>query len=310
MTGTLELSVVIPAYNGGPLLRRTLEALVAQDAPTARYEIVVVDDGSTDGSTDGLDDVRSGSVEVRLLTQPNRGRAAARNRGAAEARGRVVLFLDADVRAAPGLVAAHLQHHRNGTRLAVQGRTLQDPATLATTFMRARHLLPDLTPRRHVDLSPLHVATCNFSVTAADLGEVGGFDEAFGGYGLEDIELGVRLREAGVVLRHEPAALAYHCDVQTLDALSRKLRQSGEGAVYFWRKHGRPMSLGMFLEIHPVVLPLKWLVYRTGVLTRLVEAVRPWAERHAILPVCSECYNHLLWQAYYEGVFAALRRGS
>jgi hypothetical protein len=49
-------------------------------------------------------------------------------------------------------------------------------------------------------------------------------------------------------------------------------------------------------------------VYRSGLFTRLIEAIRPWAERRALLPVCSECYNHLLWRAYYNGVFAALRR--
>jgi len=302
-----DLSLIIPTYNGGWVLQRTLEALRGQDAPPERFEVILVDDGSTDGSVDGLD-APSGPVAVRLIRQVNRGRAAARNRGAAEARGRVLLFLDADIWASPGLISAHLKHHAGARHIGVQGRSVQHPDSLKTVFMRATNLLPDTTIRRRNNLSPMHVVTRNFSVTTGAFREVGEFDERFVGYGWEDIELGIRLRAAGVTLLYEPAAFAYHHHVQTLQGLLPKLRQLGEGAVYFWRKHGKSTQLGVFLEIHPALLPLKWLVYRSGVFTRLVETVRPWAEQHAVLPVCSECYNHLLWREYYDGVVAALRR--
>jgi GT2 family glycosyltransferase len=298
-----RLSVIIPTHDGGAELRQTLAALGEQEGA---FEAIVVDDGSTDGTAEMAESLRL-PVPLQVLRQPHRGRAAARNLGAARAAAPVLLFLDADVRPAPGFVAGHLRHYRDGARLGVQGRTLQHPDTLTTTFMRATNLFPDLTLRRRQNLSPLHVITRNFSVAAAPFREVGGFDEAFAGYGWEDIELGLRLQQAGVRLHYEPDALAYHHHVQGLEDLAAKLRQAGAGAVYFWRKHGRPVGLGLFLEIHPALLPLKWLVYRTGTVTRLVEAVRPWAERQNILPLCSECYNHLLWRAYYDGVFAALR---
>jgi GT2 family glycosyltransferase len=286
-----------------------LACLRDQDAPPDRVELIVVDDGSTDGSTDGLAE-RVHPFPLRLIRQHNRGRAAARNTGVAEARGRAVLFLDADAWAEQGLIAAHLAAHRGAAGpLGVQGRFRQHPDSLQTLFMRATNLLPDLTFKRRRHLSPLHVNTRNFSVTAAVFQQVGGFDERFAGYGWEDIELGVRLRRVGVPLWYEPAASALHFHVQTLDQLTAKVRQAGEGAVYFWRKHGRPLSLGLFLEVAPVLLPLKWLVFRTRLITALVEAMLPWAERRALLPVCAECYNHLIWRAYYDGVFAALRDG-
>lgn len=301
--GPPQLSVVIPAYNSAALLTSTLPAL---DQGGGAVEIIVVDDGSTDGTPAVVDGLGL-SHPVRVLRQRQRGRAAARNAGAAAAAGPVLLFLDADVRPEPGLIDAHLRHYRGGARVGVQGRTLQAPETLTTTFMRATNLLPDLTVRRREDLSPLHVITRNFSVAADSFRKVGGFDEAFAGYGWEDIELGLRLRQAGVRLRYEPAALAYHHHRQSLEELLPKLRQAGEGAVYFWNKHGRAAWLGLFLEIHPALLPLKWLVYRTGIITRAAGALRPFAERRRVLPLCSEIYNHLLWHAYYEGVFAARR---
>jgi glycosyltransferase involved in cell wall biosynthesis len=302
----MDLSVILPTRDSGPTLHRTIECLRQQAAPGVRYEIIVVDDGSTDGSTTGLD-APSDPVPVRVVTQRNRGRGAARNRGAAEARGAVLLFLDADMWAQPGLIAGHMTHHRAVQPLGVLGRTIQHPDTLKTVYMRATNLIPDATIRRRRNLAPVHVITRNFSVTADAFEAIGGFDEGFVGYGWEDMELGLRLRGAGVSLWYEPAAAAYHYHVQTLEEFRVKIREAGTGAVYFWRRHGRARWLGLFLEIAPALLPLKWLVYRTPVFTAIVEAVRPWAERHALLPLCSECYNHLTWRSYYDGVYAALR---
>ncbi len=56
------------------------------------------------------------------------------------------------------------------------------------------------------------------------------------------------------------------------------MRQAGEGAVYFWRKYGRSHRLGLFLEIHPVTLPLKWLVFRTPLIMPLVRWILPRVE--------------------------------
>jgi GT2 family glycosyltransferase len=161
--------------------------------------------------------------------------------------------------------------------------------------------------RRRANLSPYHVITRNLSVRAEDLWAVGGFDESFPGYGWEDIELGLRLQSRGVRFVYEPDALGYHDEVETLERTREKLRQAGEGAVYFWTKHGRRTGLGLFLEIHPALLPLKWLVYRTGGIGGVVRRILPWAEQDERLWICSECYNYLLWEAYYQGVFGALR---
>ncbi len=303
----MDLSVVIPTYNGGAVLGRALEALRAQDAPGDRCEVIVVDDGSTDGSTEGIDRAR-GPVGVRLLRQRNQGRAAARNLGAAEAAGRAILFLDADIWARPGLIAAHLAHHHGERSIGVQGASPPHPDSLTTMYMRACYVSPDLTIRRRRHMSPYHVVTRNFSVDADAFRRVGGFDEGFSGYGWEDIELGLRLVRHGVTLRYEPRAVADHFHIQTLEQACEKLRQAGEGAIYFWEKHHRDWRLGLFLEVLPVMLPLKWLVYRSGIFTAALQPVRRIAERAGLTIVCSEVYSHLLWRSFYQGVFDARRR--
>ena len=302
----MEISAVISSYNNRETLRRTIETLVIQEFPHDQYEIIVADDGSTDGTAEMVQAI-GGSVPVRHVAQPHRGLAAARNLGLRTARGRIVLFLDSDFWAAPTLLAAHHAHYPPGAhRVAVQGVWRTHPATLVTPFMKARTLNRDFTMRRQRHLSPYHVTGRNFSMLREDLKDVGGFDEGFTGYGWEDLELALRMSARGVIFEYEPRAVGDHYHVETLQGVREKLRQAGAGAVYFWRKHGRPSKLGMFLEIHPVMLPLKWLVFRTPLIMPLLRWILPRAEAWEWLFIQNECYTELIWEAYYEGVFRAL----
>lgn len=304
-----RLSVIMPCLNAEGTLRRTIEALWAQDAPPGSFEIIVVDDGSTDGTSE-IAGRCIGPVPVRVVRQSNRGIASARNRGASEAAGEVLLFMDPDVFAYPGMVSAHLRHYDDRSAMrAVQGRTIPDPETITTPFMITSNLIPDLTVRRGKNLSPFHVVARNFSITRAAFERIGGFDEGFTSYGHEDIELAFRFHEAGGRILYEPEALGLHHHTMSIDAALVRHESCGRAVVYFWRKHGKQARLGLQFELHPVLLPLKWLVFRTGLLVRLMQAVRPWAERHRRYLILNECYNNLLWHAYYQGVFSALSEG-
>lgn len=302
-----DLSVIIPTFNNRDTLRKTLLALFTQSFPAARYEIVVLDDGSTD-RTEEMIRTLPAPVPVRYHRQDNRGRAAARNAGSRLARGRILLYLDSDILASPDLLERHNQFYKaRPGPIGVQGRTMVHPDSKVTPFMKTKELFPDLTRRKPTDLSPYSFITRNVSIRAEDLWAVGGFDESFPGYGWEDIELGLRLHAHGVRLFYDSGAIGYHYDVETLERTCTKLYQAGVGAVYFWRKHARRVGLGFFLEIHPILLPLKWLVYRTGLLTPLIRRLLAWAERGERIWICSECYNYLIWESYYAGVFETLR---
>jgi len=304
------ISVIIPTFNNRAALLRTLGTLFKQTLPPEKYEIVVLDDGSTDGTEEMVRALAS-PVAITYARQENRGRAAARNAGSRLAHGQILLYLDSDILASPDLLEQHYQHYEeNGNAIGVQGRTLVHPESKVTPFMRTKELFPDLTRRKRTNLSPYHFITRNVSIRAADLWAVGGFDESFPGYGWEDIELGLRLHANGVRLYYDPSAIGYHHDIETLDRTCAKLYQAGLGAVYFWQKHDRRHGLGLFLEIHPVILPFKWLVFRTGVLAHLIRWILPWAERGDHTLICSECYNFLIWESYYAGVFAALKTRS
>jgi glycosyltransferase involved in cell wall biosynthesis len=305
----MDVSVVIPTYNNVRVLARTLDALLAQTFPPDRYEIVVIDDGSTDGTAEMVRRV-CGPVSIRYVAQPNSGRAAARNLGARVARGRIVLFLDSDFFADPALLAEHVKHYPpDARRIGIQGASRTHPETLVTPFMRAREVYLEVPPGPPGRISLFRVSTRNLSLLRAEFMDAGGFDEAFGGYGWEDIELAWRLYARGVRFTYEPRAVGDHYQVQDLDGLREKMRQGGRAAVYFWWKYGRSWWLGARLEIAPALLPIKWLIYRTRLVTPLVRWLLPRAEARGARYLLSECTNHLVWEAYYEGVFSARAEG-
>ena len=116
----LSLSIVVPTYNRQRILSRTLPSLLRQNGIGGQYEVIVVVDGSTDGTLAMLKRPDWGT-RLRVISQPNRGLAAARNRGAAAARGDILLFLDDDMVASADLVAIHLEEHGTSSQKVVLG---------------------------------------------------------------------------------------------------------------------------------------------------------------------------------------------
>lgn len=235
----LRLSVVVPTYNRARVLRVCLASLAAQTLPREEFEVLVVDDGSTD-DTESVVRAFEGALVVRYLRQPsNCGQAAARNRGIHEATGEVVVFVDSDVFPTPGFLAAHQAIHLGRQRVVGRGPLLLT-AHLDDPFRRPPLLL---------DPSPAFLDTANSSVSRKHLLAVGGFDEEFRHYGWEDVDLGLRLRRLGLRRVFHRGALAYHyqppATPEAVPELLRKEAERARTAVQLLRKH--PGLLTRFL---------------------------------------------------------------
>src|SRR5438105_538751 len=102
-----EVSIIVPTYNRLPSVERLLTALGEQTHPAAQFEVIVVDDGSTDGTPERLETLYP-AFSLRLLRQQHQGPAQARNLGVSHALADLVLFLDDDVVPAVDLVEVHL----------------------------------------------------------------------------------------------------------------------------------------------------------------------------------------------------------
>lgn len=227
----MRLSAVVPTYNRSEVLRVCLRSLAAQTLPRDQFEVLVVDDGSSD-DTESVVRRFEPELAVRYLRQPtNRGRAAARNRGIREATGDVVVFVDSDVFPVPEFLEAHraihLRHHR-----AVGRGPLRLTVHLDDPFHK-----PALLP----DPSPAFLDTANASVRREHLVAAGGFDEEFRHYGWEDVDLGLRLRRMGLRRVFDRRALAYHYQPppapENLPELLRREEERARMAVRLVRKH-------------------------------------------------------------------------
>lgn len=211
MDSVPEVSVIIPTYNRRTQLLRCLSALSRQSAHAGSLEVVVVDDGSTDGtSAAAAEGARSLGLRSRCVSQANAGANAARNRGIELATAPLLLIINDDTIATEYLVAEHLRLHRAHPEetVAVLGRMVISP-DLPFSHFHALHHEASFAPL--AGQGQLHWSaflTSNLSVKRSILGRGNRFNERLRWH--EDIELGERLARQGLRLLYNPDALAYH----------------------------------------------------------------------------------------------------
>ena len=271
----MEISVVVPTFNRIDTLRVVLPALLDQTLAGSAYEIVIADSRSTDGTAEYVNrmSAEAGADLVRYVPGPYGGRAAARNAGVAAARAPVVLFTDADIIASRELLQRHVAGHRDagGGRVAIVGCELQvrslDDYREQRDHPELRRPLHPPTRRR---LSWLYFLTGNASVRKVDLLAVGAFDEAFTGYGHEDLELGYRLEKGGVEIRYDPSAVNYHWHPVGYGEQIGRMELAGVSTVRFYRKH-RDFGVKANLGMTPVSLALHSVLRAAGPLRRAIE---------------------------------------
>lgn len=238
------ISVVIPTHNRAAVLERTLRAFDAQDYPRRRYELIVVDDGSTDETPERTARL-SAEMHSRLavLRQDSAGPAAARNRGIRAAQGEIVLLSGDDCIPPPQLLAEHARIHAAacpGERIAVLGHIAWHPDLTPTPLLDvlargAQFAFGAIHDKNHVPFT--HFYSSNVSVRRSDLLEVGLFDESFRDAAFEDTELGYRLERAGVRLVYNPSAVTYHYHPTDLRRFLERQRAAGRAAVKLYQKH-------------------------------------------------------------------------
>ena len=275
-------SVVIPTYNRWPILEKCLTALEEQ-TPSGEiegYEVVVVDDGSTDGTPARLREQASRFPHVRLIEQAHGGPAEGRNRGVDHARGDVIVFIDSDLVVTPVFLLSHaraLQRSwtQRGNRLCF---------TYGAVINTANFDQPSAERHKLRDLSWAYFATGNVAIDRAVLQQSGLFDTSFRLYGWEDLELGERLRQMGVELIKCPEAVGYHwhpaLSLAQVPDLIRVEQERAKMGLVFYRKHPtrRVRFIIQFTWLHRVL----WELLTLGGLIneRSLRPLLVWLIRH------------------------------
>jgi GT2 family glycosyltransferase len=222
-----KVSVVVCAYNAESTLAACLDSLQQLRYPA--YEIVVVDDGSTD-RTGQIADTYEG---IYVIHQENKGLSAARNVGIAASTGEIVAFTDSDCVVDPDWLHYLVATFLSSGQAAVGGPNLPPPEdSLVATCVAASpggplHVLLN-------DEEAEHIPGCNMAFRREVLEEVGGFDPIYRAAG-DDVDLCWRLQERGYRIAFSPAAMVWHFRRNTVAAYIGQQRGYGkaEGLLYF-----------------------------------------------------------------------------
>lgn len=235
-----EMTVVIPSHQRLHQVEALLDSVavaVQGGPPPPAVEVVVVLDGSTDGSLEQLERRRPDfPVPLSAVWQENAGAGAARNRGIAQAHGKLVWMLDDDMVVDRQALERHLMWDRDAAPVLMgpcDVRSSELTASGARSWYAERY---EALGRAGLVDNPMDVAFANTSAPTALMRDHR-FDDRFIGYGMEDIELAVRLRDGGVAVAFDPRAAVSHAFTPTAQERLRKLRQEGRNRLRFLELH-------------------------------------------------------------------------
>ena len=261
------VSVIVPAYNEGPVLANCVRSLVSSDY--RRVEVLIVDDGSSDDTPEVIASLVAQYPQVRGVHQQNAGKGAALNRGIAESTGEVLLFVDADGIFSAGTIGEMLRGFDRPEVGAVCGDDRPVNLNRVQTRMMAvlSHAGTGLVRRALTVLGCLPIVSGNVGAfPRAVVEEIGGFDESTVG---EDLELTWRVHRAGYRVRFCPRALVYAESPSTVGTLWRQRVRWARGLLQTMRLHrgmiGNPRfgAFGLYLVVNTltmVVMPLVQLL--------------------------------------------------
>lgn len=234
----LLCSVVVPVYNGATVIESCLDSLARQTVALDAYEIIVVDDGSTDRTAQTTASWAKAHPEValRLVRQAHAGPAAARNVGARAAEAPLLLFTDADCRAIPGWIEALLRGFDAPERPAgLMGTYLSDQTALAARFAQVEFedRYRRMVRTQSIDVVATYSAAFRRDVFLAE----GGFDPSFPKANNEDVEFSYRLSEAGHRMHFVPEAQVYHRHADSWSGYARTKLGRGFWRTLVYRRH-------------------------------------------------------------------------
>jgi len=234
----LHFTVVVPTFQRPAALASCLESLAAQDLPRDRFEIVVVDDGSAEPPR-GIVARFASALDVRLIEQPNAGPAAARNAGAAAARGDYLAFTDDDCRPDPGWLRALHDAAVQHPQCAIGGRVenvfadglYSTASQLLIEFLYEYYNVGEGTGRFFI--------TSNLAFPTTAFRALGGFDTSFPLAAAEDRDVCDRWREAGLPMVYADDAIVHHAHALRLGSFCRQHFNYGRGAYHLHRARAR-----------------------------------------------------------------------
>ena len=306
----MYISVVIPTYNRLPILQKSLVALEQQELTDNKidgYEIVLVDDGSTDKTLSWLTENKAQFPHVKIFEQNHQGAAAARNLGVKKAQGDTIVFIDSDLVVTNSFLQSHANALVKGKQEIKSDRLFTYGAVINTNNFEN----PTSEPYKITDFSAAYFATGNVAIARKWLSEAGLFDTGFKLYGWEDLELGVRLKKLNLKLIKCPEAVGYHWhpafSLEQIPQMIEQEIQRGKMGVVFYQKHPT-LDVKMMIQM-TFLHRLLWAVLSLGgkLNERTLEPLLQWLISRGQPQLAEQVARIFLNWYNVQGVYAAYR---
>lgn len=236
------ISILIPAHNEGLVIQRTLEAMLAQNYPRERFEIIIINDGSDDNTAEIVDDMSRRHRNIKLVNIPEeeggKGKSRALNVGLEHAMGDVISVYDADNRPEPNSLRYLIANLVDDPKLgAVLGkvRTINARQNLLTRFINIEFISFQwiMQGGRYKIFNLATLPGTNYVIWRKILEKAGRFDEEAIA---EDAELSIRLYEMGYRIKFVPYAVTWEQEPQQLKVFIRQRTRWAQGMNYIIRK--------------------------------------------------------------------------
>jgi glycosyltransferase involved in cell wall biosynthesis len=299
-SSALTFSIVVPTYRRRRQLERCLHAVAALDYPRSQFEVIVVNDGAAAATEECVARARVDGLQLRSIAQRQRGPAAARNAGAALARGRLLAFTDDDCLPAADWLT-RLERHLNANASAIVGGHTRNALAGVPCAAASQALIDFLYDYyQHSTAGARFFTTNNLAVHAREFHSAGGFDETFPLAASEDREFCERWQRRGGTLVYAADALVDHAHPLPFGRYLRQHFTYGRGADFLRRsrpngvrRHSEPPWFYWKLVTYPfgrvpllraislfVLLTLAQLAYVSGYLfQRLFRTTTPQRRR-------------------------------
>lgn len=223
----MEVSVVIPTYNGEKKIGHLLNALLQQSAMD--FEVVVVIDGSTDNTEQVLNQYTGRFANFRIIKQQNSGRSIVRNRGAQEAKGDLIIFYDDDICPAVDSISRHMNFHISNPfktfvagNLTEESNSQQSDVQNYKAFLSKKWLQPYEKGITKLTIENLFFSAANCSIKRNDFEFLNGFDRRLSD--AEDQDLALRALKNGMHIFFDADNRAIHNDIVTATSYLKRLR--------------------------------------------------------------------------------------
>ncbi len=259
-----KITFGIPAFNEAGTILKTVRSILATDYPVGKREIIVVDDGSTDGTVSIVRKFAVKHPELRVISKKNGGKASALNVALKNATGEFFAVVDADSRISANSVKKSLSNFTDKSIGAVISRVRVDtPKTFLERIQRFEYIMSSMTRKIMCNFGTLYMTPGVLSVYHTSvLRKLGGFTHDKRNL-TEDLEIAMRLKSNGYLIKMEPESITYTHVPDTFSSLWRQRVRWARGYIYnhwnyrdmfFSKRHGMYGFFQMPLNVLAVLL--------------------------------------------------------